>query len=91
MSEDMQARKPQIRLVKVIVQPVFVLDDGEHIIEIEHQPTMIPAVEWPTYSSERFPREVKEWQAQLDRENEPKTTANRAGRRAKAKPKAQST
>jgi hypothetical protein len=56
----------RVRLVKVVVQPVFVLDDGENITEIEHQPTVIPANEWPTYSSVRFPREVEAWQAQLD-------------------------
>lgn len=56
----------KLRLVKVIVQPVFVLDDGETITEVDHQPIVIPAAEWPTYSSERFPTEVATWQAQLD-------------------------
>jgi hypothetical protein len=59
----------RIRLVKVVVQPVFVLDDGENITEVEHQPTVIPANEWPTYSSVRFPREVEAWQVQLDGES----------------------
>lgn len=58
----------RIRLVKVAVQPFFVLDDGENITEIEHGATVIPANEWPAYSSERFPAEVKAWQAQLDAE-----------------------
>jgi hypothetical protein len=58
----------KLRLIKVIVQPVFVLDDGENVTEIEHQPVAIPAAEWPAYSSERFPREVTEWQAKLDEE-----------------------
>lgn len=58
----------KLRLVKVAVQPFFVLDDGESITEVEHQATVIPASEWPTYSSERFPREVAEWQARLDAE-----------------------
>ena len=56
----------RLRLIKVMVQPVFVLDDGEMISEVEHQPTVIPASEWPTYSIERFPREVAEWQARID-------------------------
>lgn len=63
----------RLRLVKVIVQPVFVLDDGEDIVEINHQPTVIPASEWPTYSSVRFPRELKEWQAHLDDEDRART------------------
>jgi len=56
----------RLRLVKVAVQPFFVLDDGETITEVDHSATMIPAAEWSTYSSERFPREVAEWQARLD-------------------------
>jgi hypothetical protein len=56
----------QLRLVKVAVQPFFVLDDGETITEVDHSATMIPAAEWSTYGSERFPREVAEWQARLD-------------------------
>lgn len=56
----------KLRLVKVAVQPFFVLDDGETITEVDHSATVIPASEWPAYSSERFPREVAEWQARLD-------------------------
>jgi len=59
-----------VRLLKVFVQPVFVLDDGEELTEVQHPPTVIPAAEWPTYSSERFPREVAEWQEKLDAEND---------------------
>jgi hypothetical protein len=58
----------RLRLVKVAVQPHFVLDDGETITEIDHPATIIPASEWPTYSSERFVREVAEWQQHLDGE-----------------------
>ena len=58
----------KVRLLKVVVQPVFVLDDGEELTEVQHPATAIPAVEWPTYSSERFPREVAEWQENLDAE-----------------------
>ena len=56
----------RLRLIKVIVQPVFVLDDGENIAEVEHAAVVIPASEWPTYSAERFPREVATWQARID-------------------------
>ena len=58
----------KLRLVKVAVQPFFVLDDGENVSEVDHRAVIIPAAEWPTYSSERFPREIKEWQARLDAE-----------------------
>ena len=67
----------KIRLIKVVVQPFFVLDDGENIIELEHQATVIPASEWLAYSSERFPREVAEWQARLDAEVLKDTKSNR--------------
>lgn len=60
----------KVRLVKVLVQPVFILDHGTHIEEVDHPTTVIPASEWPTYSSERFPREVEEWQARLDADTE---------------------
>jgi len=72
----------RLRLVKVLVQPVFVLDDGESVAEIEHGTITIPAAEWPTYSGERFPAEVAVWQAQLDAEAVP---PNRGVRRAKPK------
>jgi hypothetical protein len=62
-----QGTKPKLRLVKVLVQPVLVLDDGKKIEEIDHPAVVIPADEWPTYSSERFPREIEEWQARLDK------------------------
>jgi hypothetical protein len=58
----------KLRLVKVAVQPFFVLDNGETIAEVEHPVVEIPASEWPTYSNERFPRETAEYQARLDSE-----------------------
>lgn len=58
----------RIRLVSVRVQPVFMLDDGDNLEPIEHPVTVIPASEWPDYSNERFPRELEQWQAQLDQE-----------------------
>lgn len=75
---------PKLRLIKVLVQPVFVLDHGDRIEEVEHQPVMIPADEWPTYSGERFPRELKAWQKQIDAEHA-KQNGNRQQRRARAK------
>lgn len=56
----------RLRLVKVKVQPVFMFDDGETLSEIDHPVTEIPASEWPTYSSERFPTEVQAWEAELE-------------------------
>lgn len=75
---------PKLRLIKVAVQPVFVLDDGENITELEHPAVVIPAEEWPTYSSERFQKERAAWQAQIDAEAQA-AKPNRAARRAKPK------
>jgi hypothetical protein len=57
---------PKLALRRVIVQPEFVLIDGDSVTDVEHPPVAIPASEWPTYSSERFPAEVAAWQAELD-------------------------
>jgi hypothetical protein len=57
---------PKLRLVKVVVQPVVMLEEDGELVEVDHPPVVIPAAEWPTYSSERFPREIQEWQARLD-------------------------
>jgi hypothetical protein len=56
----------KLHLLKVIVQPVFVLIEDENATEVNHPPIAIPADEWPTYSSERFPAELKAWQAEIE-------------------------
>lgn len=62
---------PKVRLLHVIVQPVFVLDDGENLSPVEQAPITVPAAEWPAYSGERFPAEVADWQGRLDAEGAP--------------------
>lgn len=56
----------RLRLVKVVVKPVVVIDDGDIITEVDHPPVVIPASEWPTYSGERFPAELAAWQDELN-------------------------
>lgn len=58
--------RPRLRLVKVIVQPVFVLDYGTHLQDVGESPKEITAEAWPRYSGEQFPRELAEAQAALD-------------------------
>ena len=58
------------RLLKVIVQPVFVIDDGETIEEYPHQQVVVSAAAWPQYSSVQFPAEVAAWEKQLNESSE---------------------
>lgn len=48
-----------VRLLKVIVQPIFVSDDGEHLSELVAQPVTVSAAEWPTYPAEGFQRALE--------------------------------
>lgn len=43
-----------LRLLKVIVQPIFVLDDGEQLTEQTVEPIAVSAAEWPTYATTGF-------------------------------------
>jgi hypothetical protein len=54
----------RLRLVKVVVQPVFMWDEGESLRELQHPPVEIPADEWATYP-ERFAVEASAWERQL--------------------------
>lgn len=44
----------KLRLLKVLVQPVFVADDGETLTEIPTQPVEVPAAEWPSFATGRY-------------------------------------
>jgi hypothetical protein len=57
---------PKLRLLKVIVQPVFAVDDGESLSEQAAQPIVVPAAEWPTYATTNFVQAMEDLQAQLD-------------------------
>jgi hypothetical protein len=57
----------RLRLLKVIVQPVFVLDDDDlGLVEHVVQPVDVPAHEWPTYASGRFLESVEGLRQQLE-------------------------
>lgn len=72
----------KIRLIDVDVIGHFVLDDGKTITRLPDQAATIPADEWETYSSVRFPHEVEEWEQRL---NTPEPKPNREQRRAREK------
>lgn len=52
---------PRLRLVKVIVQPVVVLDDGHNLREVQTQTIEVVPAEWPD-----FPAKLAEQMARAD-------------------------
>jgi hypothetical protein len=55
----------RLRLVKLIIQPVLVADDGEYLTELQVQPITVMAAELPGWSG-RFAAELAEREAGLD-------------------------
>lgn len=56
----------KIRLLKVITQGVFVVDDGETLTEVTAQPVEVSASEWPVYHNGRFRDGMEKLQQELD-------------------------
>lgn len=56
----------KLRLLKVIVQPVFVVDDGESLREEPIQPVTVSPADWPTFATTTFIEGMATLQAQLD-------------------------
>jgi hypothetical protein len=56
----------RLRLLKVIVQPVFAIDDGETLAETSAEPIVVTPAEWPTYPTTGFVEAVDVLQTQLD-------------------------
>ena len=54
--------------MEVLVQPVFVIVDGETLTRVPHATVTIPSAEWPTYSSERFRPKFRHGKNRLDAE-----------------------
>ena len=58
----------RLRLVKVIVHPIFVVDDGESLNEFPNTATEVHASEWDAFPA-RLVRDIAEAEAQLNAEN----------------------
>jgi hypothetical protein len=56
----------RLRLLKVVVQPVFAIDDGETLTETTAEPVVVASADWPTYPATRFLEAVNELQSELD-------------------------
>lgn len=39
----------KLRLIKVLVHPIFVVDDGESLTEFPNTPSEVPASEWDAF------------------------------------------
>jgi len=61
----------KLRLLKVIVQPVFVVDDGEQLVEQTAEPVVVLPADWPTFATTAFLDGVQQLQEQLDAEDDP--------------------
>lgn len=55
----------KLRLVKVIIQPIFVEDDGENLAERTVQPVHVSASEWESYP-QKMAEEIKRTEAELN-------------------------
>jgi hypothetical protein len=57
----------KLRLLKVIVQPVFVIDDADSgLTEVVAEPVTVAAQEWMTYPSTGFSEAFEALRQQLD-------------------------
>jgi hypothetical protein len=65
----------RVRLLKLVVQPVFVVDDGESLKELPAQAATITAADWP-----QFGDKLERSRATLEREaNSGKMNGREAG------------
>jgi hypothetical protein len=59
-----------LRLLKVICQPVFVVDDGETLLEQVAEPIVVPAAEWPSFATGSFAEGVEALRQQVEGHSE---------------------
>ena len=59
-------RAVKLRLLKVIVQPVFVVDDGENLTEQMSEPVVVSAVDWPRYATGAFVEAFEQLRRQVE-------------------------
>ena len=57
---------PKLRLLKVQVLPVFVVDDGDGLQEAQAEPIVVSGKDWPSFIEERWPGIVADFERQLD-------------------------
>lgn len=57
----------RLRLLKVVVQPVFVVDDGTELREIPTQPVTVSATDWPTFPTAGFAEATEALRTEVER------------------------
>lgn len=57
---------PRMRILRWIVQPVVVADDGDELTEIEVQPIAIPNTAWETFITTGWHQAVDELRRQVE-------------------------
>ena len=55
----------KLRLLKVVVQPVFALDDGDQLQELTADAVVVTPAEWPTFATTTFLKGVEQLEAQI--------------------------
>lgn len=63
--------RPRLRLLKAVVQLVFVIDDDENLVERVAEPVVVPAGQWPSWASEEYPALFAQLQHELDEQQPP--------------------
>jgi hypothetical protein len=55
----------RLRLLEVVIQPVFVLDNGDTLKKISPQPTVVSADEWPHFAQTEFVRATEDLERRI--------------------------
>jgi hypothetical protein len=56
----------KLRLLKVMVQPVFVVDDGENLAEHTAETVAVAAADWPTFATTTFAAGFEQLRRQVE-------------------------
>lgn len=56
----------RLRLLKVVVQPIFVIDDGETLTEHAAEPVIVSPKDWPTFATTTFLAGVEHLRTQIE-------------------------
>lgn len=57
--------KTKLRVIKMVLQPVIVIDDGETLAEVEVQPVVVPWKAWGAYVNGGLADAIAQLEAKL--------------------------